>query len=114
MHRPLKNKTKNKKYLADGAVGGALPAVATIDLVQRHNERRASLLEHIQGLNGLRLQGMHEINHQDGDIAETAASAAEVGKGLVTRCVDHQQTRQVDVERRGLLHHLQVLNNKER
>ena len=100
-------------YLADGTVGGALPAVTTIHLIQSHNEGRASLLEHIQRLNGLRLQSVHEIDHQDGDIAETAASAAEVGERLVTRGVDHQQAGKVDVERGGLLHHLEVVKRKK-
>ncbi len=43
----------------------------------------------------LRLQPVHEVDDEDGNIAETAAALAQVGEGLVAGGVHHQETRQL-------------------
>ena len=55
-------------------------------LVKGHDEGRLLLLEQVDGLDGLGLQAVHDVHHQDGDVAQAAASAPQVGEGLVT-CV---------------------------
>lgn len=43
-------------------------------LVQRNDEGRPALLEKVDGFDGLRLQPVHEVHHQDGDVAQAAAA----------------------------------------
>ena len=48
---------------------------------------------------------MHDINDKDGDVAQRAASRAQVGKRFVPRSVDDQQPRNLVLERAVLVHH---------
>ena len=40
---------------------------------------------------------MHDVDDEDGDVAEGGAPVAQVREGLVARRVDDQQARQLDV-----------------
>ena len=52
-------------------------------LVEGHDEGRLALLEQVDGLDGLRLQAMHDVHHQDGNVAEAATARAQVCERLV-------------------------------
>ena len=40
---------------------------------------------------------MHDVDDEDGHVAEGGAAVAQVGEGLVARGVDDQQAGQLDV-----------------
>lgn len=48
------------------------------DLVQSHDEGTLLLLQQVDGLDGLRLQAVHDVHHQDGDVAQRAASVPQI------------------------------------
>ena len=52
-------------------------------LVEGDDEGRLAHLEQVDGLNGLRLQAVHEVDNQDGDVAQAAAARAQVAERLV-------------------------------
>ena len=74
-----------------------LPLVDPVDLVERDDEGDLLLLEHVQRLDRLRLEAMHDVDHEDGDVAERRAAVAKVGERLVAGSVDDQEARQFDV-----------------
>lgn len=47
-------------------------------LIQRNDEGTLFLLEQVDGLKRLRLQTVHDVHHQDGDVAQRAASVSQV------------------------------------
>lgn len=67
------------------------------NLVERDDERGALGPQEVEALDRLRLQAVHQIHHQDGDVAQRAPSRPQVSEGLVTRRVDHKHTRQLHV-----------------
>jgi hypothetical protein len=93
---------------ADRRVAHGLPAVAAVDLVERDDERSPSLLEEVDGLDGLGLQPVHQVDHQDRDVAERGAAGTKIREGLVARGVNDQQTRHLDLEGVALLHALRL------
>lgn len=48
------------------------------DLVEGHDEGALLLLQQVDGLERLRLQAVHDVHHQDGDVAQRAASVPQV------------------------------------
>ena len=48
-----------------------LPLVNSVDLVESNNERDFLLFEHVERFDGLRLETMHDVDNEDGDIAQT-------------------------------------------
>jgi len=56
------NNTKYKQYTKQQQ--------PTTHLVEGDDERRAALLEHVKRLDGLRLQRVHEIDHQDRHVTQ--------------------------------------------
>lgn len=48
------------------------------DLVEGHDEGTLLLLQQVDGLQGLRLQAVHDVHHQDGDVAQRAAPVPQV------------------------------------
>lgn len=77
------------------------------NLVERDDERGALGPQEVEALDRLRLQAVHQIHHEDGDVAERATSRAQVGEGLVTGRVDHEHTGQLHVH----LHRLVQLSH---
>lgn len=53
-------------------------------LVEGDDEGGLPLFEQVDGLDGLRLEPVHEVHHQDGNVAQAAAAGAQVGERLVT------------------------------
>ena len=70
-------------------------------LIERDDEGRSLPLEHVDALDGLLLQPVHQIDHEDGDIAQRGPPVPQVSEGLVARGVDHQQAWEQDLERVG-------------
>ena len=84
-----------------------LPTKKKANLVERDDEGRALRPQEVEALDRLRLEPVHQVHHEDGDVAEGAAPGAEVGEGLVAGGVDHQHARQLHVH----LHRLVQLRN---
>ena len=68
-----------------------LPFVNTVDLVKSDDEGSIFLTEDFDGLEGLLLDAMHDVDHQNGEVTQRAASGAQVGERLMTWSVDDQQ-----------------------
>lgn len=47
-------------------------------LVEGDDEGTLLLLQQVDGLERLRLQAVHDVHHQDGDVAQRAASVPQV------------------------------------
>lgn len=80
-----------------------------VDLVERHHERGLALLQQVDGLDGLRLQPVHNVDDEDGDVAEGRAPRAQVGEALVPGRVDDEQTGDPDLLRVETQDHLALL-----
>ena len=52
-------------------------------LVEGNDEGGAALLEQVDGLDGLLLQAVHDVHHQDGDVAQAGAAGPQVRERLV-------------------------------
>lgn len=50
----------------------------TTYLVEGDDEGALLLLQQVDGLERLRLQAVHDVHHQDGDVAQRAASVPQV------------------------------------
>ena len=48
------------------------------ELALTNDERRLAHLEQVDGLDGLLLQPVHQVHHQDGDVAQAAAARPQV------------------------------------
>ena len=53
-------------------------ALSNADLVQSHNEWSFSLLKELYGLNGLRLEAVHDVDDKYGDVTQRWASCTQV------------------------------------
>lgn len=84
--------------LLEWAVWNRFPAVHAVTLVQRHHERSLSHFQQVDRFDGLLLQARHDVHHQNGNVAQTRTARAQVRKRLVTRGVDHQQPRDLDLQ----------------
>mmetsp|Transcript_1144 Transcript_1144/g.2702 ORF Transcript_1144/g.2702 Transcript_1144/m.2702 type:complete len:785 (+) Transcript_1144:521-2875(+) len=82
----------------DGRVLASLPSVTSIHLVQGHHERHTLLHEHVQTFDRLLLQSVHEIDHEDGNIAQGGSAGSQVGEGLVTWRVNNEHSRNLHIE----------------
>ena len=69
-----------------------LPFVDSVDFVESYDERNLLLLEHVDGLDGLGFEAVHDVDDEDGDVAERRTSVAEVRERLVARGVDDQKS----------------------
>lgn len=58
--------------------------VVRVHLVEGHDEGGVAHLEQLDGLLGLRLHAVHDVNHQNGNVAQPGASGPQVCEGLVT------------------------------
>ncbi len=58
--------------------------MSSTHLVHGNDEGGLTHLEQVDGLDGLRLQPVHDVHHQDGDVTQAAAAAPQVGERLVT------------------------------
>lgn len=67
-------------------------------LVESDDEGRLAHLEHVDALDRLLLQAVHEVHDEHRNVAQAAATCTQVGEGLVTGRVDDQQARQFHVE----------------
>ena len=79
------------------AVSVGLPSITPVDFVQCHHERGVALFQKLQRLQGLILKSMHQIDHQNSNIAQTRTSRSQVAETLVARGVNDQQARNVHI-----------------
>ena len=68
-----------------------LPLVDSVDFVEGDDEGDFLLLQHVERFDGLRLETMHDVDDEDGDVAETRTAIAQVGERLVTGCINNQK-----------------------
>lgn len=61
--------------------GRGQPRTQLTHFIQRDDEGTLFLLEQVDGLKRLRLQAVHDVHHQDGDVAQRAASVPQVTEG---------------------------------
>jgi len=73
------------------AVNDFFPFIESIDLVQSDTEWGLLLFEEFDGLEGLLLETVHDVDDEDGQIAEGRTSGSEVGERLVTGGVDNKE-----------------------
>ncbi|KAI6776081.1 hypothetical protein HG530_000026 [Fusarium avenaceum] len=82
----------------ESVIGDLLPAVQTIDLVEGDNEGSFAVSQHLHGLEGLGFETVHDIDDQNGNVTERGSTRSEVREGLVTRGIDNEKTRNLEVE----------------
>ncbi|EPE03432.1 hypothetical protein F503_07735 [Ophiostoma piceae UAMH 11346] len=92
-----------RQTVLEAVVVDLLPAVQTIDLVERHNKGRAAVAQHAHGLERLRLEAVHDVDDEDRNVAQRRTTRAQVGERLVTGRVDDQQAGHLEVERAVLV-----------
>ena len=68
-----------------------LPLVDSVDFVEGDDEGHLLLLQHVERFDGLRLETMHDVDDEDGNVAETRTTIAQVRERLVTGCVNNQK-----------------------
>jgi hypothetical protein len=73
------------------------PVKQSVDLVQGDHERRVALPQQSEALQSLRLETVHDIDDEDGQVAHGGPATAEVAERLVTGRVDDEQSRQFDL-----------------
>ena len=66
--------------LARRKVGVRLPVIHAVDLVERDDEGGLSHAKHVEGLEGLRFETVHDVDDEDGEIAERRTARSEVGE----------------------------------
>mmetsp|Transcript_20947 Transcript_20947/g.63065 ORF Transcript_20947/g.63065 Transcript_20947/m.63065 type:complete len:437 (-) Transcript_20947:2176-3486(-) len=88
----------SSEAVLDGSILVRRPIKQPVNLVKRDDEGRLALLEQVDGLDGLRLQPVHEVHHQDGDVTQAAPAGPQVGERLVTWGVDDEQTGHAEVK----------------
>lgn len=76
--------------LEEAAVLHRGPAVQAVDLVERDDEGRLAVAEEADRLEGLRLEAVHDVDHEDGNVAQRRATLAQIGERLVTGRVDDE------------------------
>ncbi len=54
------------------------------NLVQRHDEWGFPHLQQIDGLDGLRFKPVHQVHHQNGNVAQPAPPRSQIAERLVT------------------------------
>ena len=59
-------------------------------LVQGNNKGSLAHLEQVDGFNGLLLQAVHHVHHQDGNITQAGPTRPQVGERLMTY-IAHEQ-----------------------
>lgn len=69
-----------------------LPIIASVNLVQRHNEGSLFVSDQLETFQGLLLQAVHEVDHQNGNIAQVRSSRSQVGERLVTWCINNLES----------------------
>jgi hypothetical protein len=65
------------------------PLVASVDLVEGHDEGALLLPEKLHRFERLLLKPVHEIHDENGDIAQGGSTGPKVGEGLVTRSINN-------------------------
>ena len=89
------------------------PRIEPINLVEGDAEWSSLVLEHPEGLEGLWLHTVHNIDNQHGQITKGRTTGSEVAEGLVTWCVDDEETWKLEVEliafRLKMVCHIQVI-----
>ena len=66
------------------------PIEHSVALVERDDEGRFATAEHIKRFNRLRLETVHNINHENGQVAQRTPSRSQVCKGFVTWGIDDE------------------------
>lgn len=71
---------------------------ATVALTHRtYHEGGLLALQEVDGLDGLGFEPVHNVDHEDGDIAQRRSASTQVGERLVPRCVNDEEARHVDL-----------------
>merc|ERR1719239_1617140 len=64
------------------------------------------LFQHVQALDCLGFQPVHDVNHQDCDVTERTSSVPQVTEALVARSVYDEESRQLQSGAAKTFHHL--------
>lgn len=59
-----------RERILEGAVRGRFPAVDAIDLVEGDDERRLLVAEEVEGFDRLRLETVHKVDDENGNVAK--------------------------------------------
>jgi len=76
----------------------SLPAVHSINLIQRDYKWNFTLQNHVQRLNSLVFKSMHDINHENCKIAQRRPSGSEILEWLMAWGVDDENSWDVYTE----------------
>ena len=63
--------------LNEGTPSLASPTVKAVNLVSSNDKWRTCFFEDVEGLDGLGLQALHDVNHQDGDVSHRPAPVSK-------------------------------------
>merc|ERR1719474_452224 len=75
----------------------------------RHHEWSLFLFQQIQRLDSLRVQAVHDVDDQDGDVAEGATPVPQVAEALVTRSVNDKEAGKPEGIFKEAMNHLTLL-----
>lgn len=59
-----------RERILEGAVRGRFPAVDAIDFVEGDDERRLLVAEEVEGFDRLRLETVHKVDDENGNVAK--------------------------------------------
>ena len=74
-----------------------LPFVDSVDFVESDDVGNFLLLEHVDGLDGLGFETVHDVDDEDGDVAQRGAAVAKVRERLVAGRVDDQKSGKLHI-----------------
>mmetsp|Transcript_36197 Transcript_36197/g.87602 ORF Transcript_36197/g.87602 Transcript_36197/m.87602 type:complete len:763 (+) Transcript_36197:174-2462(+) len=89
--------------IPNGCILASLPSITTIHLVEGNYKGNPTLAKHGQRFNRLLFQTVHQIDHQNGNIAQRGTTGTKVGERLVTWCINDEHTRNLKVKLFGFI-----------
>lgn len=85
--------------------------VYKVNLVESDHERGLFVFENIDGLDGLRLETVHNVDDQNGNVAQRRATRSQRLERLVTGRVDDEQTGYAQLLLVDVTTHFRALGN---
>lgn len=95
----------NVESIARVCVSLGYPPIETINLVKSNAERNILTLEKVQGLDGLVLQTVHDIDDKYSQITKRGATTTQVSERLVTWGVNDEEAGQFELQLFASLHY---------
>jgi len=75
------------------------PSTDAVDLVGCHHKRRLEALENIEGLDGLGLKALGDVDHEHRQVSQRASTAPQSSERVVSRGIDKKKSGDDNVPR---------------